>query len=220
MNIKDNIKFFKEQGFNIAGKTDNGILLKSDNGIAIAYNDGHYEGFIKPSDSVNELGTKDILEALILVGLSTVFFTTDLTIVDGQSMSPTYKNYQIIIKTKSETTVNRMLLAKNAIVKFKTPEGDTAIKRIAGVPGDKIEFEGTIIKINGKVVDTFNREYHSQPKAPNQSYDDYAKYLKEKTSYELKNNEFFVMGDNRDVSTDSRKYGPVQASAILAIIEK
>ena len=204
-------------GFSSVSSGRDNVILKSESGIVVAYNDGNYEGFIKKTLKETKF---ELLGALTILGLSMLYFTTDITIVDGPSMIPTYHNYQIIIKSRSARDVNKIMVSYNSIVKFKSPQGDQAIKRVWGVPGDEVEFDLQTVRINGKVVDTGNTDNINKFLKPGQSYEDNLRDLRTKKTFKLKENEYFVMGDNRDESVDSRTYGPIIGGNIVSVIEK
>lgn len=202
-------------------KTSYGTIVSSQNKVIIKYNDGNIEGFIKTPNQFNE-GIRHIIEAFTLIGLGIIYFNTDITIVDGKSMYPTYNNYQIIVKSKDTRNVNKLMLAKNTIIKFKDPSNITSIKRIVGVPGDFVEFSFRTIKINGKIVDTENCEPLPPGSIHKISYTKAGVPHSRSTeaTIQLKDNEYFVMGDNKNNSTDSRNYGPITDTAVISIIEK
>lgn len=207
-------------------RINGGTLFKAGNlAVKISYADGTVEGFISGDISDNpELFSEDLsrlkLESLTVVALGLTYFTTDITIVDGVSMEPTLSNRTLIVKSRSARKINRMLLSKNAIVKFFDPEGNKAIKRIVASPGDTIKFEGTYVKVNGQTIDNVNLDRDMKPKDDSQSMKDYARTLRKTEEYKLKDNQYFVMGDNRSNSVDSRKYGPINESDIISIIQK
>ena len=91
---------------------------------------------------------------------------------------------------------------------FRYPRNPSTffIKRIIGVPGDTISIDGNVVTItnetypNGYVLD----EAYVKDMAPNT-------FLTE----ELSDREYFVMGDNRDKSSDSRTWGILQREHII-----
>jgi len=90
-----------------------------------------------------------------------------------------------------------------ALAKTLCDEGGTYLKRVIGLPGDKVsEVRGRIF-INGKLL---NEPYV---------------VASERSTYETKSwprlgkEQYFVMGDNREESCDSRTWGPVERSAFI-----
>lgn len=72
------------------------------------------------------------------------------------------------------------------------------VKRVIGLPGDTIEFAEGTVRVNGEMLD----EPYLDPAR--------CRFLRDRTQYTLGADEFFVMGDNRDRSNDSRSVGPIR----------
>lgn len=100
--------------------------------------------------------------------------------------------------------------ARGEIVTFVDPENEDKllVKRIIGLPGDVVEFSGGKVWINGKVLD---EPYVVGETYPLQAMTNYAGV----SIYTLGEDEYFMMGDNREDSQDSRVFGPVKRDAIL-----
>lgn len=107
-------------------------------------------------------------------------------------MAPTLNQDDRIIASRSVDELQR-----GDIVLFYYPEDPRAsyIKRIIGLPGDEIEISEGRVLLNGKALE----EPYVDP-ANNQSPRSFRKI-------KLPNDNFFVMGDNRDNSSDSRIWG-------------
>ncbi|KKP78318.1 MAG: Signal peptidase I [Candidatus Nomurabacteria bacterium GW2011_GWC2_35_35] len=87
---------------------------------------------------------------------------------------------------------------RNDVVVFRYPNDQEKffIKRIIGLPNETVDIKGDVVII-------FNTEYPSGF-ILDQSY--VKNTIDNNVRYELKNNEYFVMGDNRSASSDSRYY--------------
>ena len=87
---------------------------------------------------------------------------------------------------------------------LRMPGGESYIKRITAVPGDMVDVDGGKLYVNGRAV--------------NEPYADGETYRKEDGimvyPYKLPKGKYFVMGDNRTVSEDSRNFGPVSSVQI------
>ncbi len=128
-------------------------------------------------------------------------------IVSGASMDPTFETGEYLIVDQVSYALEAP--PRESVVVFKYPK-DTSkffIKRIIGLPGETVEINGTEVKIkNIEHPDGFilNEPYVT----PNHIKKDMVKVT-------LKNDEYFVMGDNRIGSSDSRMWGPVQEKLII-----
>jgi signal peptidase I len=90
------------------------------------------------------------------------------------------------------------------IFRFPKDESITYIKRVIGLPGEKLEIIEQTVYINGQPLkESYTR--FMLPKSTNQSFG----YV------QIPENHYFVLGDNRDNSRDSRHFGFVQRSQIL-----
>lgn len=127
---------------------------------------------------------------IILVITIRIFIVTPVR-VDGDSMYPTLRNGEILLLEKYQKNYQR-----NDIVVVKYQD-EKIIKRIIGLPGDTIEYKSNVLYINEKAVNDL---------IPNIT-DDFSKIT-------LGINEYFVMGDNRRDSLDSRFIGPVNKKDI------
>lgn len=213
-----------QKGFKPVKKTSQYTLLKSTDGTVLWHRDGHLEGFFprQVSESLDEVKLRHLMEGLAIIGVAVTYFTTDITIVDGVSMEPTYHNGKILIRSSAAKTVNKMMLNKDAVVKFISPSGDRCIKRILGAPGDEITLIGKDVYLNSKLVDTNNNfnVIKQQQKATGVNKGEKLKQIYTPEIIKLKSGEYYVIGDNRSESIDSREYGPVSHTSIISVIQK
>ncbi len=127
---------------------------------------------------------------LVVVLLFRTFIATPIK-VNGNSMYDTLNGEEYMILNKLGT------IDRYDIVVVKT-DSDELIKRVYGMPGEKIAIENNSIYINDKKIEDVY------------AYGDTSSY----DAIILGDDEYFVLGDNRVVSLDSRKIGPVKKSQI------
>jgi signal peptidase I len=143
--------------------------------------------------------------ALIAVLYALVNLATARYVVDGLSMEPNFHNGQYLIVSR----VNYLFGAPEHgdIVVFhypNDPEKDY-IKRVIGIPGDVIELRDQAVYVNGEMID---EPYINEPCSATVS-------LCRDEQWELGAGEYFMMGDNRNHSSDSRAFGPVNERFIV-----
>ncbi len=139
-----------------------------------------------------------ILPALVLA-LTVHLFLAQATIVYGQSMEPNlFERQRLIIDKVSYrfTPPNR-----NDIVVISMPNiEEMLVKRVIGLPGETIEVRAGVVYVNGAPSpEPFPHDLGIQSMQPTV----------------LGPLQYFVMGDNRDNSNDSRAFGPVARESIL-----
>lgn len=139
-------------------------------------------------------GILPYLIILVVVVSIRVFIITPV-IVSGESMVPKFDGGEVVLLNK---------LAKNSsyerfdIVVLKH-DNDRIIKRVIGLPGETIACENGVIYINDRKID----EDFEHGKT-----NDFKKVT-------LKDDEYFVLGDNRPNSLDSEELGPFKKDKIL-----
>jgi len=152
----------------------------------------------------------DILETIVFIG--SIFIVMYLFImqpnqVKGESMVPTFKNGDYILTSKIAYKFRSY--QRGDVVVFKSPKNPDIdyIKRIIGLPGDRIVFKGSEVYVNNILI---NENYIS---SPNNLWE--TGYAKENEEIIVSDNNIFVMGDNRPHSSDSRDFGPVEINSII-----
>ncbi len=144
-----------------------------------------------------------ILALIIVIPIRA--FIAQPFIVSGSSMVPTFHNGEYLIVDELSYRLGDP--QRGDIVIFKWPK-DTSkyfIKRIIGLPGDTVKIDGSAVTIKNKA--------NPQGFALDETY------VKNKSSNEMEvtlpDNEYFVMGDNRSGSSDSRSWGTVPRNLMV-----
>ena len=131
-----------------------------------------------------------ILTAIII---TRIFFFSPIR-VNGTSMYPTLqdKEFMILNKISLKQGINRFDIV------VVQENNKYIIKRVIGLPGESVMYKDSKLYINGKVIED------NYSKTTTNDFDNVV----------LGENEYFVMGDNRAVSSDSRIIGPVNIKNI------
>jgi signal peptidase I len=150
----------------------------------------------------------EIIRTLILVIVVTVLFDMAIprSLVDGQSMRPTFEDSERLIVSRVHYLLappNRGdVIVLNSLDEVREPNV-MLIKRVLGLPGDTVRFRNQQLYINGEPVE---EPYIN---------DGVCRYSCPDREWLLEPDEYFVMGDNRDHSNDSRSFGPVPIDHIV-----
>lgn len=144
--------------------------------------------------------------AFIIVGAVYIFLGRPFT-VSGASMYPTLHNGDRMILSKIGD-INRF-----DVVVLKAPDENVEyIKRVIGMPGDTLEMKQGVLYINGKKIE--------QPFINTEALQKQTVFIDDFTLQSLigetkiPEGKYFVMGDNRGVSRDSRMIGLIDRKAI------
>ncbi len=163
---------------------------------------------------------KEIVPYIIIIIVVVIIRTFIMTPIDvsGESMYPTLHDNDIMLLYKLR--LKTVGIRRFDIVVINTDEGKL-IKRVIGLPGDKIKYEIVrdddgntkgILYINGETVE--ENFIDEAAKASTCKYNNIDICEKE---VEVPKDEYYVMGDNRGNSKDSRIIGPVKKESIKGI---
>ena len=146
------------------------------------------------------LAIKDYVIIIVVVVLIRTFLVTP-AIVDGDSMDNTLEDGQLVFINKLVYRINDIKRFDIVVVKNEAGH-DKIIKRVIGLPNETIKYQDNKLYINDKLVDTSR-------------FDNLM--IKDSRDFETTTgeDEYFVLGDNRPVSKDSRYLGNFKSSDIV-----
>lgn len=148
---------------------------------------------------------KALAIAVILAAVIRYFLFAPI-VVDGLSMMPTLHDQDRMIVNKIGYKIGEP--ERFDIVVFHATEEKDYIKRVIGLPGDRVEYRDDTLYINGKA---YEEPYLDEYK--NTLID--GPLTEPFTVEEVPKGQLFVMGDNRRYSKDSRHIGPVSKDEVM-----
>ncbi len=122
----------------------------------------------------------------------------------GASMEPSLCDGDLLLVIKRHGVPRR-----GRIVTIRMPDGagpSWQVKRVVGLPGDNLRFEDGLLFING----TPHREHYLQGLPAYLGLD--------RTSFDIGDDSYFVLGDNRAHSVDSRSFGTIDGAQIAGVV--
>lgn len=148
---------------------------------------------------------RDSLETLILV--ATIYAFVNLAsarfVVEGDSMQPNFHTGQFLIVSRAHYLLGEP--ARGDVVVFHYPLDPRSdfVKRVIGLPGETVTLRGGQVYVNDQALDEpYIREACTPQNCPD-------------TAWPVGEHQYFVMGDNRNESRDSRAFGPVDRAYLV-----
>lgn len=128
-------------------------------------------------------------------------------LVLGASMEPNFHNGNYLIVDVISYRFGEPQRGDVIIFRYPGNLSTFYIKRIIGIPGDTVSFSGKKISVNGTPLE----ENYLPPEVATES--------PTKAEFILGADEYFVMGDNRAASFDSRSWGPLPKEDIVGVVK-
>lgn len=146
---------------------------------------------------------------IVVVVIPIRVFIASPFIVDGASMYPTFENLDYLIVNEFIYYFNEPVRGDTVVFRYPNNPSIFYIKRIIGLPGETVSINHGIITITTADNDTISL---TEPYIVNED----ATYTKDVS---LGKEEYFVMGDNRPNSSDSRIWGPLKKKDIVGRVD-
>lgn len=155
-----------------------------------------------------------LLLALLLLALAIRQWIGMPVYVKGNSMLSTLQNQEIVLVSRATLHSDGVQRGDVVICNYEGRYWDRwkllkqhFVKRVVGLPGETIAIEDGTVIVNGEPLD--------------EPYLDarYTKRLVHMAPYTLEEDEYFVLGDNRDNSNDSRRVGAIRQSDLVGVVK-
>ncbi|MBI4119420.1 MAG: signal peptidase I [Parcubacteria group bacterium] len=148
----------------------------------------------------------ELLEVVLIAVLAVWLIRTFLIqpfLISGSSMEPNFSDGHYLLI--DELSYRFRQPHRGEVIVFRSPTDDSTyfIKRIIGLPGEKVTIKGGEISVNGALL--------------KESYLPGGRTVGDR-EISLGANQYFVLGDNRAYSFDSRNWGPLAADRIVGIV--
>jgi signal peptidase I len=143
---------------------------------------------------------KPMVVALACMMVINLFFPRYAVL--GHSMEPVlHENDRLFV---SNVDVMTDAISRGEIVVLSAPgDNEIVVKRVIGLPSETVEISDGLVSVDGVLL--------------------HENYVRERTRFsgrwEVGENEYFVLGDNRNHSRDSSEYGPVDVNRISGVVK-
>lgn len=143
---------------------------------------------------------RDLLISVVASVLIITYFYQPVR-VEGTSMLPNLEDQDRLFINKMAFRVGA--IQRGDVVVFRYPRDETKsyIKRVIGLPGDSVRIDHGRVYVNGQVL----KESYVPPRFEDE---------RSEAEMRIPAHEYFVLGDHRNISSDSREFGPVRRDLI------
>lgn len=170
-----------------------------------------HEDYAYEDEQGEHVGVRLLREVLEVAVITLLLFVVVRGVVqnyrvDGPSMTPTLLNHEYILVDKAQYLFGSPQRGDVIVFKWPRDTSEDFVKRVIGVPGDtvRVTADGQV-SVDGTDINEPYVNDLTNPYQPN--------------TWTLKANQYFVLGDNRGDSSDSRDWGPVPRSDVIGRAE-
>lgn len=147
------------------------------------------------------------IDILLIIGLLFRSFILQPFLVEGQSMEPNFHDGQFLLVDRINYKLRPPQRGEVIIFRYPKNTNEDYIKRIIGLPGENVQIE------NGKVL--INNQLLDESYLPRGTKTNVSSSISNNLNITLGPEEYFVLGDNRNNSSDSREWGTVPKQNII-----
>jgi signal peptidase I len=165
---------------------------------------------------------------IIIIGSLIHYFLVTLFVISGASMEPEFHNGQVVVVSRIGLFTGKYKRGDPMVIKFPgDPEHKKYIKRLIGLPNEKIKVKNNEVFINNtKITESYIKPVAEEFLPYYYEFDEWEQeaqilhtrgkvLIKPDVETSLGPNDYFLMGDNRENSNDSRKWFPAPKSDII-----
>jgi signal peptidase I len=162
----------------------------------------------EPSGRVESARAKGVMHSWlrdlvisVVVSAFIIIFLYQPVRVEGTSMLPVLEDQDRLFINKLAYRVGEIHRGDVVVFLYPHDHEKSYIKRVIALPGDTLRIDHGLVYVNGSRV--------KEPYVPNRFEDD-----RSQPEMTVPQHEYFVMGDHRSISSDSRDFGPVDRELI------
>lgn len=155
-------------------------------------------------------GLAELIEFVAIVGVIVLvihYLIAEPHLVSGNSMVPNFHDGDYIITNKLATRFAELQRGEVIILQYPRDPNKVFIKRIIGMPGERLKIMDNVVYINGQLL--------SEPYLPKDTVTQVRGFMADGEEITIPEGQYFVMGDNREGSSDSREWGPEKKELII-----
>lgn len=157
----------------------------------------------KVSEFIWEMIKVAIISLAIIIPIR--YFLIQPFYVKGASMEPNFYDHEYLIVDEISYRFNEPQRGDIVVFKYPNDPRQFFIKRIIGLPGERIKIDNNKVYINGAILNESYLSPNTETSLALRGYGDVT----------LGSDEYFLLGDNRSQSLDSRSFGPVKRQYII-----
>lgn len=154
---------------------------------------------VRPASGIG-VWVRDLIISLAISAFIIIFLYQPVK-VEGTSMMPSLEDQERIFVNKFVYRLEPIERGDIVVFRYPRDPSKSYIKRVIGMAGDRIRIDGGQVYVNNEALD---EDYVPPAYTDSRSYPEIA----------VPENSYFVLGDHRSMSNDSRDFGPVNQSFI------
>ena len=180
-------------------------------GVALPDAESRRRSGARPAQPAKSLALELVEVLLLAVALfAAIHFVVQTVHVIGYSMVPTLDDNDYVLASKIDLRFTHPQRGDIVILKDPFDSSQDFVKRVIGLPGERVEIADSHVYINGRLL----AEPYLSNSEPWVTNNNWPLPGSQDPSGIVPSGQYFVMGDNRNHSSDSRSFGPIRTDQI------